>query len=347
MTGALEKPMRWIVGAGALGLLAIAVAAGTAHAATYGSSSFSGGLEGWEAVKNECKVLGVVELELLCKNESGYDGTVGNPAGSLSSKGKVLVNLGGQFKSDTSWESLAFTAGEGGQGAIDLQRAFDPGGLAELDPTLTYTATLVDKTGGQQQQAINETISGGGATPFAPKSGGVSLVAGHRYSVVIESEISASLVGVSLGASAAHFDNVSVTGPGEGGTGANAGGSGKDGEESNATSLTDARLESLLKSSMAGSATVKGNRVFVKAKCPPKVGVACRITIQGLQKKGKPATAPRTAKVAKGKSKQLALKVKPKLKSVVATRKKLLFRETVKAAKAKATVYKRLALIRR
>lgn len=69
--------------------------------------------------------------------------------------------------------------------------------------------------------------------------------------------------------------------------------------------------------------------------------------LQGLLKKGRPATAPRTLKVAKGKTKLVALKVKPKLRGAVAKRKKLLFKETVKAAKAKATVYKTLKLIRR
>ena len=64
-------------------------------------------------------------------------------------------------------------------------------------------------------------------------------------------------------------------------------------------------------------------------------------------KKGKPATGARTAKIAKGKAKRLVLKVKPKMKTKVAAKKKLLFKETVKAGKAKATVYKRLKLIRR
>ncbi|HEY1854276.1 MAG TPA: hypothetical protein VGG40_06775 [Solirubrobacterales bacterium] len=344
MTGALNKPLKWVVGAGALALLLMAIAAGPARAATYGSSTFSGSLEGWEAVKSECKVLGVVELELLCKNENGYDGGNGNPAGALSSKGKVLLNIGGVFKSDTTWESPAFTVAEGGQGAVNLQRAFDPGGLAELNPTLSYTATLVDKTSGQRQEAIKESLTA--TSTFASKSAGISLVAGHRYAVVLETDISASLAGVSLGASAGQFDNISVTGPGEGGGGSNGNGSNGSNGGEGASDLTDSRLESLLKSSLSGSAAVKGNRVFVKAKCPAKVGVACKVTVQGLLKKGRPATAPRTAKIAKGKSKQLVLKLKPKLNKVLAKRRNLLFKETVKAAKAKATVYKRLKLIR-
>ena len=43
----------------------------------------------------------------------------------------------------------------------------------------------------------------------------------------------------------------------------------------------------------------------------------------------------------------MVLKVKPKAKAKVAKRKRLLFKERVRAGKAKATVYKRLKLIRR
>jgi hypothetical protein len=346
VTSALHNPLRRILVAGVMALLLIVLGAGKAGATTYGTSTFSGSLEGWQATKTPCKVLGVVELEALCTNESGFDGATGNPVGSLAAKAKVLVNVGGTLKSTTTFESPAFTVDDGGQGTLSLDRAFDPGGLLELKPRVIYKAVLVDKSSGQQQEAIAETVEA--TSPFGSRSGSVSLVAGHRYAIVIEAEIDASLVGVSLGSATANFDNVSVTGPGGGGAGGAGGGGGAGaGEGNNANALTDARLESLMKSSLTGSAAVKGNRVFVKAKCPRKVHATCKITVQGLLKKGKPATAPRTAKVRKGKSKKLALKVKPKLRSVVAKRKKLLFKETVRAAKAKATVYKTLKLIRR
>jgi len=66
-----------------------------------------------------------------------------------------------------------------------------------------------------------------------------------------------------------------------------------------------------------------------------------------MLKKGKPATTKRTAKIAKGKARQLVLKVKPKQKGKVAKKNSLLFKQTVKAGKAKATVYKNLKLIKR
>jgi hypothetical protein len=268
------------------------------------------------------------------------------------------LNLLGLFKGETNFESPAFTVASGGQGALNLQRAFTPSGGLALTATLTYSATLVDKTSGQQQKAITESVTG--ASSFAQKSGTVSLVAGDSYAIVIESEVSANLLALNTGSSATQFDNVSVTsssgetpggggdkGGGSGGGGNSGGGSGAGSGSNNSGSLTNSRLERLLSTSLTGSAAVNGNRVFVKATCPAKVGAACKVTVQGLLKKGKAATASRTAKIAMGKSKQLVLKLKPKLKSVVAKRKKLLFKETVKAAKSKATVYKRLKLIRR
>lgn len=180
----------------------------------------------------------------------------------------------------------------------------------------------------------------GAAEAFATKEAATKLVAGHSYAILIDSETSSSVANIGLaGSASARFDNVSVTVGNSGGGGGGNGG---------ANSLTDSRLTTLMQSSLIGPAILKkGKRIFVKAKCPAKVGRACRVTVQGLLQKGKPATTKRTAKIAKGKTKQLVLKVKPKLKGKVAKKKSLLFKESVKAGPAKATVYKRLKLIKR
>jgi hypothetical protein len=52
-------------------------------------------------------------------------------------------------------------------------------------------------------------------------------------------------------------------------------------------------------------------------------------------------------KVAKGKTKRLVLKVKPRAKGKVVARKRMLFKVRVRAGKAEATAFKRLKLIRR
>jgi len=350
LTGALNKPLRWILGAGALALLLIATSAGPARAATYpapGGSTFSGGLEGWKVTSSNCSLIGV---PLLCTTEAGYDASEGSPAGSLQSKTSYLVNALALFKGESSFESPTFTVSDSGAGAVTIQRSFLDSDLAKLSPQLEYTVSLVDKTVGASTKVISETVTG--ESPFATKQGPAPLVAGHTYAITIAATTSSTVVELGISGSAtARFDNVSLatssTDGAGGGNGANGGngGNGANGDGGKGT-LSDSRLANLLRSSMTGRATVKGNRVFVKAKCPAKLRVACRVTVQGLLKKGKPATATRTVKIAKGKAKQLVLKVKPKLRKVVAKRKKLLFKQTVQAAGAKATVYKRIKLIR-
>lgn len=345
MTGALNKPLRLTVGAGALVLFLIATIAGPARAANYptpGGSTFSGGLEGWKVMKSNCTLLSV---PLLCANEADYNASKGNPAGSLESKTTYLVNALTLFRSESVFESPSFTVGESGAGALSVQRAFSDSDLVKLVPQLEYTVSLVDKTAGASTKAIAETVTA--ESGFATKQGTAPLIAGHTYAIVIAATTSSTVAELGItGSASVLFDNVSMTTPGgEGGGGGGNGGQG-GGNNGSSNSLTDSSLATLLKSSLSGSARLKGNRVFVKVRCPRKVGVACRVRLQGLARKGKPATAPRTAKIAKGKNKQLVLKVKPKLRSFVAKRKKLLFKETVKAAKAKATVYKRLKLIR-
>ncbi len=344
MTGAFDRPLRWALGAGALALLLLAISAGSARAGTFptaGGSSFSGGLEDWKVSGGNCTAIG---LPLLCTAEDSYDANVGNPAGSLQAKTSYLLNVLALFKGEASFESPDFTVDSSGAGAVTVQRSFSDGDLVKLGPSLEYTVSIVDKTAGATTKAITEAVTA--ESGFVTKQGAAPLVAGHTYAIVINATISTSAAELGItGSASAHFDNVSLT---TAGSTNNGGGGGNGGEGGGGSSkFSGSSLENLLRSSLTGSAAIKGNRVFVKAKCPVKVGTACKVTVQGLLSKGKPATTPRTAKIAMGKSRQLVLKVKPKLKKKVAKRRSLLFKETVKAAKAKATVYRTLKLIRR
>src|ERR1700761_8682212 len=71
------------------GAALLVLAAGQASAASYpnGGSSFSGSAEGWKVASAECKALGLLEIALVCGTAgTGYDGTVGAPAGSFADK---------------------------------------------------------------------------------------------------------------------------------------------------------------------------------------------------------------------------------------------------------------------
>jgi hypothetical protein len=337
----------------ACAVLALAlIGSSSAGAAVYpsGGGQFNGGAEGWTATEAKCDIIGTTELGVVCKGEGGYDGDHGSPAGSLAAKTTATVNLLSLFKSKVVLQSPEFSVSQGGAGTLSLDRQFEAATLATVGPKANYSVTLVDKTSGVETAVVQEEL-GPETGPFGSKSGTVNVTAGHTYVLRIGAEISSTVkVVLSGGTGAVRFDNVSLNVGGSGGAGnGGSGGQGGGGNGNGSSALTDSRLESLIKSSLIGPATLSGNgkKVFVKAKCPAKVGRACKVTVQGMLKKGKPATAPRTVKIAKGKSKQLVLKVKPKLKSKVAKRKKLLFKETVKAGPAKATVYKSLKLIRR
>jgi hypothetical protein len=327
---------------------AICLFAGSAQAATYpaGGGAFNGGLEGWTMpAKPTCNI----PLMGACTTTAGYDGENGNPAGSLAATTTILVNLGGLFKATAAFQSPNFTATEGGSATLHVDRQLASENLLDLTPKAAYVVTLIDRTTGVSSEALADSVDGVTAS-FSGKDGAATLIPGHVYAISIAAETSSSVANVGmLGSTALRFDNVSLTvgssggggGEGKGGDGGKGGGAGNG-----AGGLSSSRLLSLLRSNSGGTAVLKGNRLFVKRPCPAKVGRSCRLSIQGLLAKRKPATTRRTSKVAKGKAKTLVLKVKPKARAKLIQRKKLLFKQTVKAGSAKATFYPRLKLIR-
>ncbi len=340
MSAGLRRSRAGVVGAATLAALMV-LCIGQARAAVYpaGGGSFTGSAEGWRNAEEPACNIGLG----LCTATAGYDGAGGNPPGSLAATTTVLINVGGLFKSTAVFESPDFTATEGGPATLSLDRQLATGSLLDLTPSLTYTATLIDRTAGDSTIAISEAVSGGGDA-FVGKDGATKLVAGHTYAIAIDAETSSSVANLGLlGAATARFDNVSVTVGNTGGPGGKGNGGGGNG----GGGLTNGSLASLMQGSLIGPAILKGKRVIVKVKCPAKVGRACKVGLQGLLKKGRAATSRRSARIGDGKTKRFVLQLKPKARAKVIARKRLLFKETVKAGKAKATVYKRLKLIKR
>jgi hypothetical protein len=336
-----------LVGAVCAALLACT---GSVLAATYpgGGNGFDEGAEGWSAGGASC-----TPAELLCTSEAAYDATTGNPPGSIAAKTTVTLNLIGLFKGTATWNSPRFTVPVETitDADVHLDQAFDPGGLVDVEPEATYVVTLSDLTTGTSTAALSGELNEEDEA-FAGASAPVAVIGGHTYRLSIEAVTAQSTLALSTlsGTTSLRFDNVGLTvksaSGGKGGNGG--GGAGGKGSGSGSGSLSDGRLLSLLSGGApAGPATLKGRRLFVKVGCPAKVGHACRITAQGLLSKRKPATTKRTVKVPKGKSKRIALRVKPKARGKVTKRKRLLFREKVHAGKARATIYRQRKLIRR
>jgi hypothetical protein len=316
-----------------------AQAAATVYPA--GGSTFTGGAEGWQATTASC----TVSLPALCTADGGYDGANGNSPGSLAANTAFTVNLLSLFQATVTLQSPDFTVADGGSGTLRLERQFVPGDLINVSPQLTYTETLIDRTAGTQVTPLTETVTG--ASPFTAKNAAVPVIAGHTYAISISAVTSSTAVGTDLLLSAktnARFDNVSLS---AGGGGVGGGGSGENGGSGGGGNPSDSRLLSLIDGSLVPPAALRGNKITVKAKCPARVGTTCRITLRGVLSKKKPATSSRKAKVARGKTKRFVLRVKPNGLKKVSQSKRLLFKETVRAGSAKATVYKRLKLVHR
>ena len=316
------------------------VAAGQARAVVYpaGGSDFDGGPQGWQVTEASCNAAA------LCTASGGYDGGNGNPPGSIAADTTVTLNLLTLFKSNVTLQSPDFTVAGGRLGTLHLESQFAPGSLVDLAAETSYEVTLIDRTADRRSSLLEEVLDE--PSGFVGEDAAVTLVPGHTYAISIAVETTSSVVGTGLlgGTTSTRFDNVELAVPGDGGDGS--GGSGK-GKSDGGGGLTDRQLFSTIQGNLAPAATVKGNRLFVKTRCPARIGRACRVTLQGLLRKGRAATTKRVVRIAKGKSKRIVLKVKPKAKGKVAPRKRLLFKQTVAAGPAKATAYKRLRLIHR
>lgn len=216
MLQALSSNLRRAAAIGGIATaILLATTVGQAAAATYpaGPSTFTGSAEGWVVKEAACNV------PILCTASGGYDGTAGNPPGSIAANSNISLTLLSLFSARVIYESPAFTVAKGGSSTLQLERAFAPGGLLALAPTVNYSVSLLDKTAGTQTRVITETVSE--AVGFGGVSGAVSTVAGHEYAISITAVTSSSVLGTGLlaGNTSARFDNVGLTVGAEGETG--------------------------------------------------------------------------------------------------------------------------------
>ncbi len=338
-------------------LFALLLTAMPAGAATVvypaGGGVFTGGAEGWQETEADCNV----SLLSTCTASGEHDATAGNPAGSITAKTNADLNLLGTFESTVVFESPEFTVAEAGTATLHLDRAFAPEGLIELKPLASYVVRLIDVTGGTESVALEEEIED--ASPFAGKDAAATVVAGHTYAISIEAKAS-STVTLNLlqeGDTDVRFDNVALSvqtpdpeppdpeGEGEG----EGSGDGGDSTDSSTKSITAEELLTSVRLSSLETAEVRGNgdRVFVRVACPRRVERACRISAQGMIGRKLRVTRRSSVKVVSGRSKLVALRVKPRFRDEVAARKRLLIVQRVRAGKVSTTHRRSRVLIRR
>jgi hypothetical protein len=298
-----------------------------------------------------------------CDASGGHDASAGNPAGSLAASTNTTLALLGLFSSTVAFESPAFTVGQAGDAALDLDRAFAPAGsLIDIAPSVDYSVSLVDVTGGTEAELVTETIAG--ASGFSNQDAAATVVAGNTYRIAIEVETTSTLT-VNLlvtGIANVRFDNVALTvetpdppvdppvdpptDPGDGGKDGKDGSDGKDDSSSNSTSTKNSSSSDQGTTQQVTTTGIvqNGRRVRVKLSCPKRAKKACRITAQG-KLGGKRVTQRRTVKVGKGKNRVVALRVKSRFREVVAKRKRLLIVQKVKTGKRTRTFTRSRPLI--
>ena len=338
----MNSPMSRLRLTAGLGMACIAllVLTGSAGAATTvypsGGNGFDTGAEGWSPGTSSC-----APVALLCTPEAAYDSGVGNPPGSIAAGTTVTLNLLNLFSGTEVWNSpqIKVPVGAVTGASVRLERAFDAGGLVEVGPKATYTVTLHDLTAGTDATVTSEELSKDDGT-FARHNASASVVGGHTYQLTITATTAQSALSLSVlsGTSTVRFDNVGLFVQ-------TAGDNGGGGE---GATLSNSELRTIMQRSLVGPAvSTRGKRIMVRAKCPAKVGGACRVMLRGAFSKRKAVTASRAARIGKGRAKRVILRVKPKSKAKVLESRTLLFKETIRSGKAHATIYKRLKLIKR
>jgi hypothetical protein len=343
--------------------LAFATAAGAAvskYPPAAASRSLSGSAAGWTSSSSSD---GICLPPLLCATvTNSYQEAGGADGGGFvrsAYTGVVGVSAVGGTTSGV-WESPGFTySGAAGGEATSLSLSLDRRAsvdqlLAVAGNSAEYTVRLIDVSEGGEALTLMAPTTLAGANSWTGVSRGSidpeSLTSGDEYRIQITSSYTTG-TGV-LVTGNADYDNVVLSasdGVGRGGKKGNGKGKGNSAGGGGAGAFDTQRLEELLRQATPGTAVLggKGRKLFVRVKCPRKIGHACRTTAQGLLRKHRPATLKRTVRLRSGKSKLLVLLVRPKARKQVAQRRRLLVRQKVHAGKVTATVTKSRRLIRR
>lgn len=339
-----------------LALPAEAGAATTKYPPT-AARGFDSGLAGWtSSVSTE----GSCIAPLLCASaENSFQASGGaDGAGFIRSAYTGVVGVMAVAGTTTAvWQSPAFTY-SGADNASPTAVSFALDRRASVDQLLAvagnsaeYSVQLIDlSAGGEAVPLIGPTTLAGAQSWTNVRRGSIdpeSLTLGDEYRLQIASRYTSGTSVLVSGS--ADYDNVVLSASqGSGGNGGKGGGGkGNGGAGAGNGAFSSQRLEELLRGTTPGTATLHGQRLLVRVRCPRKAGHACRTTAQGLLRKGRPATTKRTVRLRSGKSRLIVLRVKPKARQRVAMRKRLLFRQEVRAGKVTATLYKSRRLIRR
>jgi Ca2+-binding RTX toxin-like protein len=220
----LARAIRRGILATSAGLIAVPAASAVTYP-TEGGNGFDGDAQGWSGTEATCSP----NVASTCTESNFFSGSQGNPAGSIESRMTVYANAGDLFTAKATWRSPTFTATATGSGSLVYDRQLDATGLAQLQPTTTIEAVLVDESTGQARSlgsevvdSTSETTLSDGTVAFAANTQVVptgTFQLGHDYRLELRSTTTTNTAQAGLtGSSSVRFDNVSLalknTGPG-------------------------------------------------------------------------------------------------------------------------------------
>jgi hypothetical protein len=244
------------------------------------------------------------------------------------------------------WESPAFTYnGNGGvvpaTATVDLSIQPTVSALLGLSNTSSYRVDLVD-------QGTSSVIQVAGPTALVSNAAWASiptanlnpslLTLGHSYKIRVSTAYQSVLAVIATGD--VGYDNVRLTTAGSGGGGGGGG-------ETTITN-TDQLTQLILTQGLPSSATLKGNKLKLKVKCPKQLAPdPCKYVLQGLSKgkKSKPATKRKKTSIKAGKKKIVVIKVKPKFLAKYQKAKKVNVKAHVTVGTISASMVKKMKLI--
>jgi hypothetical protein len=334
----------------ALALPTLAGAATSKYPPAAAARGFDGGLSGWTPSSS---AEGTCLSPLLCANVENTHQVSGGADGGGYIRSAYTGVVGAMAVAGTTtavWQSPPFAYGAAA-GETPTAVSFSLDRRANVDQLLAvsgnsaeYSVQLLDLSEAGETTTLIAPRTLAGAETWTEVSSGAldpqELVPGHDYRIQITSRYTSGTSAFVSGS--ADYDNVVLSAVRRGDEG---NGESRDGRGNGA--LSARRLEGLLREATPGTATLRGNRLLIRVRCPRKVGRACRTTAQGLLRKRRPATRKRTVRLRGGKSRLIALRVKPNARKQLAKRKRLLVRQKVRAGKVTATVYKTRKLVRR
>jgi hypothetical protein len=324
-----------------------ASAASSLYAPDQGARTFANGQAGWSESSESAGTC--VEFVLCPQITNSYEAGGGaDEDGFIRTEVASLTGVGGTSTGTWSSPSFVYDGNEGvrpGSLELSLARRADVSDLLRADDnTAGFTVKLVSVSSPADTVTIVDDRSLAGADDWS-RIRDISidpsqLKLGDKYRIEIATTYHTGVTVVPGGG--ADYDDVVLRAKGvadgtAGNTGGGNGGNGGDGN-TNAT---------LAGSGVTGnSATLaKNGRLLVKVRCARKAGGTCHEKLTGLlSKHGAKVGKARRVNVRSGKSRTVAIHVKPSLRSKLSQSKRVFVRQRITAAHNSKTKVVKLKL---